>query len=102
MAAKKETAQEVKAEEIREEAKEAIVEVKEDPNRKVKIKLFRDNDRYTESVYVAVNGESYMVPRGVEVEVPEYIAQVLENSMEQDQATAERLMKLEVAFSEKG
>jgi hypothetical protein len=43
---------------------------------KIKIPLTRKEQ---EDVYVAVNGESYLIKRGVEVEVPYYIKEVLEN-----------------------
>ncbi|MBR6706016.1 MAG: hypothetical protein IKI84_04980 [Clostridia bacterium] len=66
----------------------------------VKIKLFKDNGMYKEPVFVAVNGHKFIVPRGVEVEVPEYIAEVLETSFRQDQATAEQIMMLEKKFAE--
>lgn len=92
MATRKKTAQEIQ------EEKELVEERAPKGVEKVKIKLFRDNDRYTESVYVAVNGESYMVPRGVEVEVPVYIAEALQTSMDQDQATAEKIMGLETKW----
>ena len=67
---------------------------------KVKIKLFKDNGRYSKPVFVAVNGHKFMVPRGVEVEVPDYIAQVLEESFRRDQQTADQLMQLERKFRE--
>ncbi len=54
----------------------------------VKIRLFKDNDKYKDDVFVAVNGRSFQIKRGVEVEVPGYVAEVLERSMRQDQATA--------------
>jgi len=69
--------------------------------RMVKLKLFKDNGRYKDPVYAAVNGESYLVPRGVEVEVPEYIAEVIENSIKQDEATVNQMEVLEDKFNEK-
>jgi len=72
------------------------------PKKMVKVKLFRDNNQYKESVYVAVNGESYIVPRGVEVEVPDYVAKVLQNSIDEDQRTAEMLLQKVEEFEEKG
>ncbi len=74
----------------------------EGPKTMVKVKLFRDNSQYKESVYVAVNGESYIVPRGVEVEVPDYVAKVLQNSIDEDQRTAEMLLQKVDNFREKG
>ena len=49
-----------------------------------KVKLFKDYGEYKDDVFVAVNGESYLIQRGVEVEVPDYIAEVLEHSAQQD------------------
>ena len=46
----------------------------------MKIKLFKDNSRYKEDLFVSVNGVNYKIRRGVEVEVPECVAEVLENS----------------------
>ena len=51
----------------------------------VKIRLFRDNRAYTEDVFVGINGKTYQIKRGVEVEVPDYVAEVLRNSEKQDQ-----------------
>lgn len=60
----------------------------------VKIKLFKDNNKYSNDVFVAVNGENYLIQRGKTVEVPDYIAEVLEHSMEQDERTAELISEL--------
>lgn len=54
---------------------------------KVKVKLFRDSGKYKDDVYVNLNGRRFMVPRGVEVEVPSGVAEILNNSMSQDEAT---------------
>lgn len=37
-----------------------------------------------EDVYVAVNGKSYLIKRGIEVEVPDYVAEVIKHSEESD------------------
>lgn len=98
MAAKKAAAaavEEVKAE----EKLKATAELKR--SRKVKVRLFRDSNQYKDSLFVAVNGESYMIPRGVEVEVPYYIAEVIENSLREDQKTAEQLRILEENYAGK-
>lgn len=79
---------------------EDLIYVPAAPAKMVKIKLFKDNGMYKEPVFVAVNGHKFIVPRGVEVEVPEYIAEVLETSFRQDQATAEQIMMLEKKFAE--
>ena len=89
--------EEVKTEEVKTEVKAP----KADAARKVKLRLFRDSNQYKESLFVAVNGESYMIPRGVEVEVPYYIAEVIENSLKEDQKTAETLRILEENYAGK-
>ena len=50
----------------------------------VKITLMRDNKNYQGDVFVGVNGKTFQIQRGVEVEVPDYVAEVLKNSMKQD------------------
>ena len=50
----------------------------------VKIHLFKDNKAYTDDVFVGVNGKTYQIKRGVDVEVPESVAEVLKNSERQD------------------
>ena len=50
---------------------------KDDITRLVKIKLFKDKDKYSEDVTVVVNGTTFRIQRGVEVEVPYYVAEVL-------------------------
>ena len=67
---------------------------KENAKKMVKIKLFKDNNKYSNDVFVSVNGENYLIQRGKTVEVPDYIAEVLEHSMEQDERTAELISEL--------
>lgn len=55
----------------------------------VGIKLFRDNGRYKDDVFVAVNGKGWLIKRGVEVEIPAAVEEVLRQSMEQDARAAE-------------
>lgn len=58
----------------------------------VKFTAFKDDDKYKDDIFVAVNGKRYQIKRGVEVEVPESVYKVLMNSSAQDQA-AYRLME---------
>lgn len=58
---------------------------------KVSIHLFRDNERYKNDVFVCVNGKTALIQRGKTVEVSPDIAEVLENSMQQDAATADMI-----------
>ena len=49
--------------------------------KKVKIKLpLTRTDR--DDVYVGLNGKTYLIKRGVEVEVPDYVAEVLQHKEE--------------------
>ena len=64
---------------------------------KVRIKLFKDNGRYKGDLFVSVNGVNYMIRRGVEVEVPRAVAEVLEHSQHQDDLTAARIAAAEDA-----
>ena len=62
----------------------------------VTIRLFKDNERYKDDVFVAINGRSFQIKRGESVQVPKCVADVLEQSMDQDAATA-KLMDRESA-----
>ncbi|MBC8533392.1 hypothetical protein [Yeguia hominis] len=66
----------------------------------VKIRLFKDTGEYREPVFVAVNGESYLIRRGEDVEVPDYIAEVLEASARQDAGTAALIEARETRYAE--
>jgi len=66
----------------------------------VKIKLHKGRSRQeAEDVFVSVNGERYQIQRGVEVEVPYYIAEVLGNSERQDNAAMAYKEKLAAKFA---
>jgi len=54
----------------------------------VPVKLFRDNDRYSEDVFVAVNGEGCLIKRGEDVMIKRKFARVLEQSDRQDMYAA--------------
>ena len=59
------------------------------------IHLFKDSQRYKAPVFVGVNGVNYMIQRGVDVEVPPEVAEVLEHSQVQDERTAARIAAAE-------
>ena len=80
---------EAKAKETVEAAKETVHAGEEAQGEKmVPIPLFKDNEKYKDDVFVAVNGRSFQIKRGETVMVPDYVAAVLEQSMAQDMATA--------------
>ena len=53
----------------------------------VKIKLFKDNDRYKDDLFVGLNGRRYNIKRGVEVEVPGCVAEIIRVSEKQQRKT---------------
>lgn len=52
-------------------------------NEEVEIELFRDNDKYKDDVFVAVNGVGILIPRGKKVKVKRKYALAIEDSMKQ-------------------
>ena len=59
------------------------------------IHLFKDSQRYKAPVFVGVNGETYLIQRGVEV--PKAVAEVLRHSQEMDNAAMARIAEAEAA-----
>lgn len=68
----------------------------------VTIKLFKDNDNYRDDVFVAVNGHNYQIQRGVAVQVPRCIAEVIANSEQQDHTASMMVDQLERAYEQSG
>lgn len=66
----------------------------------VVIWLFKDNQRYKAPVFVGVNGVTYLVQRGVDVEVPKAVAEVLEHSEEMDNAAMAKITAAENATAQ--
>ena len=54
----------------------------------VDIRLFKDNGKYADDVFVAVNGVGMIVPRGKDVKIPRKYAIALKNSEAQDSFAA--------------
>lgn len=70
------------------EAETVQAETAPDPEELVAIKLFKDNDKYKDDVFVGVNGEGCLIKRGEKVMIKRKFAEVLEHSAEQDEKTA--------------
>ena len=70
-------------------------------NEEVEIQLFKDKGRYSDDVYVAVNGENCLIQRGKPVKVKRKFAEVLRQSMEQDNETADMIRELTSSYEEK-
>ncbi|MEG2678605.1 MAG: hypothetical protein RR949_01630 [Oscillospiraceae bacterium] len=60
----------------------------DDGEEMVYIRLFKDNDKYKDDVFVAVNGERVQIRRGEKVQIKRKFADVLEQSLAQDTSTA--------------
>ena len=92
MAVKKETAQQA-AEAATQDDKASQGVQAEKPATEV-IHLFKDNGRYSSARFVSVNGEAYLIQRGVDVEVP---AAVLRHSEEMDNAANAKIEAAQAA-----
>ena len=68
----------------------------------VEVKLFKDNDKYKEPVFVAVNGETLAIERGVKVKIKRKFAEVLENSDKQDYETSKLIERKSDEFAKSG
>ena len=63
-------------------------------NELVEVRLFKDNDKYKDDVFVAVNGVGMIVPRGKDVKIPRKYAIALKNSEAQDSFAAQHISEL--------
>ncbi|MEA4920633.1 MAG: hypothetical protein VB078_06925 [Clostridiaceae bacterium] len=71
-----------------------------DPEKdKVDFYAFKDNDKYKDDIFVAVNGKTFKIQRGKHVRIPRYVAEVLANSMDQDARTANLMEKEASAYN---
>lgn len=52
------------------------------------VKLFKDNGKYKDDVFVSCNGENCVIKRGVRVRVKKCFAEILDNSEHQDYETS--------------
>lgn len=68
--------------------REQIKEAESHLNDPVTIQLFKDGNKYKDDVFVSINDKNYLIQRGVPVTVPRIVAQVLQQSQEQDIAAA--------------
>lgn len=86
------TKKEVKTEAVEEvKAKKEAVDPMEEY---VEIELFKDGGKYKDDVYVSVNGETCLIQRGVPVKVKRKFAEVIKQSMEQNNFVASEIMRL--------
>ena len=67
-------------------------------NEYISVKLFKDNDRYRDDVYVAVNGQNCIIKRGEWVRIKRKFALVLDASEIQDMKTGEFMEREQSRF----
>lgn len=75
--------------------KEKVQNIIKESKELVEIELFCDNDKYKGDVSVAVNGKVWLIQRGKKVQVPRYVAEVLQNSSIQDKMAADLIREQE-------
>lgn len=68
----------------------------------VEVKLFKDNGKYKEPVFVAVNGDAIAIERGVRVKIKRKHAEVLDNSDKQDYETSLLIEQKSGEFAKSG
>jgi hypothetical protein len=85
--------------ELTEEQKEALEREKAYYNELVEVKLFKDNNKYKDDVFVAVNGENCVIKRGEKVLIKRKFAEVLENSDLQDYETSKLIEQKSQEFA---
>lgn len=71
-------------------------------NELVEVELFKDNNKYKDDVFVAVNGENCVIKRGEKVMVKRKFAQVLDDSKINDFKTSELIDKKSREFAKSG
>lgn len=83
-----ENVKEENAQEIAEAEKKEITPAKEETET---IYLFEDDEKYSAPLFVGVNGRFYRVKRGVDVEVPKSVSEIIKNSLAQKKVAKEAM-----------
>jgi len=68
----------------------------------VEVKLFKDNGKYKDDVFVGVNGESIAIKRGERVKIKRKFAELLDNSDKQDYETSLLIERKSGEFARSG
>ena len=85
--------------ELSEEQKKANEKRKAYWNEPVEVKLFKDNNKYKDDVYVSVNDENCLIKRGERVMVKRKFADLLDKSDMQDYETSKLIEKKSGEFA---
>jgi hypothetical protein len=70
------------------------------PKKKVTIELFRDDYRYKEPLFVGINGQTWLIKRGVPVEVDDYVADFIEQQKAEEARIMRRVDQEEKEYQE--
>lgn len=89
MASAQPTAPDPEKQSAREALQKALEAQEKWLNEYVEIKLFKDNDKYKDDVYVAINGKNCVIRRGEWTRIRRKFAMLLDQSEVQDLRTAE-------------
>lgn len=71
----------------------------ERPVKMVTVELYKDKNTKRD-VFVSVNGKTYQIQRGVQVEVPDFVKEVLDNMKKMDNLAMERVEQAVRNFDE--
>ena len=74
--------------ELSDEEKQKRADYEAYMNELVEVKLFKDNNKYKDDVYVGCNGENVVIKRGERVKIKRKFAEILEASDKQDYEAA--------------
>ena len=66
----------------------------------VTFQLHKDSSKYSSDVFVGINGKTWLIKRGVPVELPKPVYDVLAESMHADALLAERIANTETQTAE--
>lgn len=86
---------------LKSKKKSVKTDEKGNPRRRVKIRLYRDNNKNRDPLLVSVNDYTALIKRGVTVEVPYFVAKHIEEMAEQDAATVAMIEDLTQQFAPK-
>ena len=94
-----------KGEAMAKEKEEAMAKEKEEAMAKEKeemvtFQLHKDSSKYSSDVFVGINGKTWLIKRGVPVELPKPVYDVLAESMHADALLAERIANTETQTAE--
>ena len=64
----------------------------------VKVKLFKDDYRYKDDVYVGINGKNWNIKRGKEIPLPKYVADFIEQTVAEEARIWEKVEQEEEDF----